>query len=112
MADTDALVEEIARFEFMAKAYTDLVKEKKAELRAELEIVGEYAVGDFTVKLQPNRRFSPAKAKAILTEEEFEQVSERVAVGDLVKEHFPEQYEDMLNTFDHKVSVQPTNKED
>lgn len=112
MADTDALVEEIARFEALAKMYTEAAKEAKSELRAELENVGEYAVGDFTVKLQPNRRFSPAKAKSILTEEEFAQVSEAVAVGERVKEAFPDKYEDMLNTFDHKVSVQPTNKED
>jgi len=112
MADREALAEEIARLQQMVEFYEALVKEKKTELREQLGKVGDYEAGNFIVKIQPNTRFNAAKAKAILTAEEFDKISEPVAVGKKAKEVFPEKYEDMLNTFDHKVSVQPSNKED
>lgn len=83
----------------------------KDELRSKVQPGDKVEAGEYTLVVGATRRFNAKKAEALLSEDEFNMVSERVAVGAKVKAMFPEVYEEMQDEGKHRLTIKPREDE-
>lgn len=108
----EELLNEIIALEAKVKPVQERIDFLKDELRAVVQPGDEIEADDYVLTVGATRRFNAKKAKVLLTDEEFEKVSERVAVGAKVKAMFPEVYEEMQDEGKHRLSIKPKEGED
>lgn len=107
----EELVLEIKGLENKIAPVRDRIEFLKEELRAKVQPGDVVEAGDYRLEVGETLRFDPERAKALLSEEEFNLISERVAVGAKAKAMFSEEdYREMQTVGKHRLSIKP--KED
>src|SRR5690625_3615769 len=104
----EELVLEIKGLENKIKPVQDRIEFLKEELRAKVQPGDVVEAGDYRLEDGETLRFDSKRAKALLTEEEFNLISERVAVGAKAKALFSEEdYREMQTVGKHRLSIKP-----
>lgn len=105
MGDIASLTEEIYDLTQQAKHLTQRADELKAELRSQVEIGSEHAVGNLTLKVSANKRFNAKKAALVLSDEERALVSDTVVSGTKFKALYPDLVDDVSDHHAPRITI-------
>lgn len=107
----EELILEIKALENKIKPVQERIEFLKEELRAQVQPGDEFEAGDYRLEVGETLRFDPKRARALLSDEEFNLISDRVAVGAKAKAMFSaEDYREMQSVGKHRLNITP--KED